>query len=223
MKTKILGSLIASFLIAGAAQAQQVISYFAQIPQATTNWTQTLQLPSFDSGLGTLTQVKLSYTGDVWQSLFAENTSLANASTYNLTTTATLTLGKQGGPTLFAPTPIAFNRAGPVLGYDGNLDFGGTSGVTFNQQTTVNGTYFDGDLPSYLGLGPINFVASASGLSTLISGGNFVKGALTSAATGLSVEYTFTAIPEPSAYAAIFGAAALAFVTIRRRLVRSID
>lgn len=216
MKTHRLLSLVAGLMLAGAAQAQQVVSYFAAMPRTTTSWTKALQLPGFDTNLGTLTQVKLSYSGEAWQSLFAENSS-AGGSTYDLTTTATLTVGKQAGPTLVSLAPMGFHRTGSVGAFDGNLDFVGSSGVTFSQHVMGNGVFFDADLASYLSMSPINFSASASGVSTLISGGNFAKGASTSAAASLSVEYTYAAIPEPSTYAVILGAAMLGFVTIRRR------
>jgi len=222
MKTHRLLTLVAGLMLAGAAQAQQVVSYFAQIPQTATNWTKVLQLPGFDTTLGTLSQVKLSYSGEAWQSLFAENTG-ASGSTYNLTTTATLTVGKQGGPTLVSLAPLSFNRTGSVAAFDGSLDFAGTSGVTFSQHVTGNGVFFDSDLASYLSASPLNFSASASGISTLISGGNFAKGASTSAAASLGVEYTYTAIPEPSTYAVILGLTALGFVTIRRRMGLVVD
>lgn len=222
MKTHRILSLVAGLMLAGAAQAQQVVSYFAAIPQSTTNWTKTLQLPGFDASLGTLSQVKLSYAGEAWQSLFAENSS-ASGSTYNLTTTATLAVGKQGGPTLVSLAPMSFNRTGSVGAFDGNLDFAGSSGVTFSQHVTGNGVFFDSDLASYLTASPINFSATAAGVSTLISGGNFAKGASTSAAASLSVEYTYAAIPEPSTYAVILGTVMLGFVTIRRRMGLLVD
>ena len=222
MKTHRFFALVAGLMLAGAAQAQQVVSYFAQIPQSTTNWTKMPQLPGFDSNLGTLTQVKLSYSGEVWQSLFTENQD-GNGSSYDLLTTATLSLAKTGGPALFTPAAIVLHRTGSVTAFDGSFDFGGTSGVTFSQDQTVSGMYLDPSLASYISTSPIGFTATARGVSSWSTSGNSASGALTSAASSLGVEYTYVAIPEPSAYAALLGAAVLGIVTIRRKQARIVD
>jgi hypothetical protein len=223
MKTQVIASLLLASFLAVSAQAQQVVTYFASVPQSTTNWTRSLQLPQFDPALGTLSQVKLLLDGEVWQSLFGENMS-AGSSSYDFTTTATFKLDRSGGPTLLTTVPLVFNRAGPIGGFDGGLDFGGTSGVTFDQHALAqSGTYIDLNHLDYIGLGNCDFIASASGVSSLISGGNFAKSATTSAAASIGVEYTYAPIPEPSTYAALLGAVALTFVTIRKRRVASLD
>lgn len=216
MKSHHIYSLIAGMLLTGAAQAQQIVSFRGEILKTSTDWTQTLQLPRFDARLGSLTQVKLSYAGEVWQTLYAENKS-PTASTYDLTATATLALSRLSGPKLFAPVPITLHRAGALGAFDGNLDFAGTSGDRFCQDFAFTRVFMDPNLDCYVGSGSIGFIASAVGCSTLISGGNFVKGGSTSAAASLSVEYSYATIPEPSAFAVMLGVAAVGVVALRRR------
>jgi len=223
MKPQCFFSLIAGLVLAGSAQAQQVVASFSsEILRTTTDWTQTLQLPGFDASLGTLTQVKLSYAGEIWQSLQAENLG-AGPATYDQTTTATLSLGKTAGPTLFSPAPIVFHQTGSLSGFDGTPDFAGPSGVASDLDTKTNGFILDPNLASYLSLNPISFDVSVASVTPAITGGNFLTGNKTDAAVSLSVEYTYTAIPEPSTFAVILGAGVLGFVTIRRRKVLSLD
>jgi hypothetical protein len=221
MKPHVFLSLVAGLILAGTAQAQQVVSYFSDIPRTSTNWTQTFQLPSFDSTLGTLTQVKFTYSGEVLQSVYAENIGSVGTP-FDLTSTTTVGISKNGGPSL-SSTPVSLHRTGNLASYDGNFDFAGTSGVSYNSDVTFGGVYLDSNLASYLSGTPIDFIASATGVGSLIAGGNSQTGQSSEAAANLKVEYTYTAIPEPSIYALLLGAIVLGIVTIRRQKVASLD
>lgn len=222
MKTRHLSGLIAVFLFSrGIAPAQEILSYYAQIPRSTTDWApaKALQVPGFDASLGTLTGVELTYSGEIWQSLFFENTSPSSSATYDLLTLTTLTFGEVGGPVLIDNTasPTSFHKSGVVGRFDGTLDSAGTSGVTFNQDTVMNGVYNDPNLAGYISSGPIGFSATTLGsFSMTASGGNNSAGVSTSAAVDLQVEYSYTPIPEPAAYSVVLGLAALGLVLRRR-------
>src|ERR1035437_1220340 len=125
-------ALFVSLLLTSVAQAQQVLAYFVQIPASTPDWNQIVQVPGFDSSLGALTQVKLSFAADVWQSLYAENRSCA-PSTYDLSTSATLNLSKFGGPALITFDPVTLHRTGSLAAFDGKLNYAGASGFRFCQ------------------------------------------------------------------------------------------
>ncbi|HVP45694.1 MAG TPA: choice-of-anchor E domain-containing protein [Bryobacteraceae bacterium] len=214
--------LIGLFLLCASAQAQSILSYYAAIPKSATNWTpaKDLQLPGFDASLGTLTEVKLTYSAEIWQTLFAENLSAGSTATYDLTTTATFTLGRADGPTLInnSASPTVFHQTGSLGTYDYVPDFGGTSGITLNQDTVISGLYLDPNLAAYVSLAPIDFSATALATSTLVMhGGTGSDGAATAAAATLRVDYTYAAIPEPGAYGALLGLAALGMIIRRRR------
>ena len=220
MKIKYVSSLVfAAAALVAVVQAQQVVSYYAEIPNVPTDSPQTLSLPGFDSALGNLTEVKLTYTGQIWQSVFGEN--IGNASTtYDLSTTTQLALAKADGPTLFSPPSFSLKRKGGVGAYDGTTDSAGASGVRFDQSIVTDGIYIDPELAHYIGVDAINFKASASSVSQLLSEGIFAKGLSVSILAGLSVDYTFTSlasIPEPSAYAALMGGAVLLGILRQRR------
>ncbi len=206
--------------IAGAAaRAQGVLSYYSQFPAvglANADWSETLDLPGFDSNLGTLTQVTLNYSGEVLQTIDAENTAGAEAS-YDLASNAALAVYNAGGLCLFDPGPINLHRAGTLSAFDGALDFAGTSGVGFQQDTRTTDSLNDPNLGAYIDAGVLHFLASATDAMALSSGGDSVNGGSTSAAVRLGVTYAFTPIPEPAAYAALLGLFVLGYVAIHRR------
>ncbi len=226
MKIKyVSGLLLVASAFVAVAQAQQVVSYYADIPNVTAGSPQQLELPGFDSSLGDLTEVKLTYSGELWQSVFGENTGNNPNASYDLMTAAQLALAKSDGLTLFSSPSYALNRKGTVGAFDGKLDFGDISGVRFNQNVETSGIYIDPDLAHYKGVDAIDFKATVKSLSQFISDANFAKGSSLSSSVALSVDYTFTpftAIPEPPAYAALIGAMVLVGVSLKRRQIAAV-
>lgn len=227
MKFHSLSIFFIGLLLSGTAHAQfiQGQNYLmtggeVAIPQTSTPWTQLVQIPSFDTTLGALNQVRLEYTGEIWQSVGAENQN-AVSSTYDLNSSITFALGKQGGPSLLNTTSITLAQSGSLAAFDQTIDFAGASGVAFDQHLSTGVFYSDPMLTDYLGSGSISFFVSATGAATLIAPANVATFQSSSAAGNFRVLYGFTAIPEPSTYAAILGVVTLGFVTIRRRQVRS--
>lgn len=204
-------------MLAGAARAE-VVSYATSTgpTQQATNWSTTLNLPAFDASLGTLTAVKFSYKGDVLHTIFAENLN-ALPSSYDLLSQVNLQLTHEGGLTLFAPAPLVFNATGNQAAFDGLLDFDGASGDTLLHEGTWSDDYFASSLLPYIGSTPLSFAATAVSSFSNEGGGNFATGGEATAGASLTVEYTFTPIPEPSTYAALLGGAALGFAALRRR------
>lgn len=220
MKIKYVSSLLFALAFAAAVQAQQVVSYYAEIPNVTSGTPQVIELPGFDTALGNLTAVKLTYTGEIWQSVFGENMN-STSSTYDFSNTAQLSLAKDNGLTLFAPPAFTLKRKGVAGVYDGSVDFANASGFRFNQNVANSGVYVDPELAQYAGVQAINFKASTMSFSSLDAVGNFAKGSSLSALASLSVDYTFTpltAIPEPGTYAFLVGGVMMMAVAYKRRL-----
>jgi len=218
-------SVVGLFLLGCTARAQEILSYYTQVPDSATNWEQTLQLPGFDASLGTLTQVQLIFTANMSQSVFAQNLGGTESVPYNLKSEAWVTAGKAGGPLLFGGVGsiAVLQQSGTLGAFDGTQGSGGASEVSLNKDSVINGQYVDPDLAGYVGVPSISFDASARAYSWLtIGGGNYADGAVTMTSEGLQVDYTYTptAIPEPPAFASLLGATALGFVILRRRRIR---
>ena len=216
---QLLAPVVGLILAGAAARAQGVLSYATQFPAAglaATDWSQTLELPGFDSRLGTLTRVMLDYSGEVFQGVVAENTA-GTATPYGLSSTSSLEVYNAKGTCLFDPGPIELNRTGTLAPFDGTLDFAGASGVSFAQDTRTTDSLNDPNLGAYIDAGMLQFLATATNVTTLSSGGDSVSGASSQAAVRLGITYAYTPIPEPTAYAAVVGLAALGWVVLRRR------
>lgn len=207
-----------------SAAAQSILSYIVTTPGVDapsgsfTNWTKTLQLPGFDASFGALTSVKLTFEGVILQTAKGENIGTTAASfAYNVTTN--LTMSRQGGPMLFAPAATILAGAGTNAASDGTLDFAGLSGFAFTQTMAVSDSYTTttpSDLATFIVPGTIDFVATAMATSSVTGSGQFVSQTISKASAGLTVDYTFTPIPEPSAYAAVMGLAGLGLALCRR-------
>lgn len=228
MKTHLLGSFIAALLLAGAAQAQQVVSYVTSslnplLTGTPNSDTRSIQLPGFDANLGTLTHVTLTFDGFVQQRARGEFYNNAGTGTspfsYNLTTT--VSLDRTGGPDLLDFTPVTLAGAGTRQSlFDGTIDFAGASGFDTTLITTaLLDSYFAPQnlLASYISVSPVSFLVTATGNSSISGPGNVILGTTNLVGGFLGVEYTYTAIPEPSTYAAILGAATLGYAALRRR------
>ncbi len=104
--------------------------------------------------------------------------------------------------------------------YDGTTDFGGASGLSTSSllasgstTTTLSSAFF----PLFEGIGNVNVLVNALGLSSASGPGNVIYAFSTLAAASVKVIYTYSPVPEPSAWVglALLGAGALVY---RKRL-----
>lgn len=113
--------------VTGAAQADTIV-LTDTFGLATTNWTNALSgLSQFDSSLGTLNAVTINLSGDIVQTLKAENTGAVGD---NLTPVAGANLLFRKGTTTLQT--LALSNTGSTFAasaFDGTSDFGGTSGA----------------------------------------------------------------------------------------------
>jgi autotransporter-associated beta strand protein/T5SS/PEP-CTERM-associated repeat protein len=91
------------------------------------------------------------------------------------------------------------NTAGPVI------NFNSTQNYSYTIATTTSGI---------TGFSPSAFTLNTAGFTNALNGGTW---SLAQSGNNLNLHFTASAIPEPSTYAAIFGAAALALAAYRRK------
>ncbi len=185
--------------------ATMTATYVGTVDQQTTDLTGVAAtfappLTKFDSSLGLLIQVDVTYQGTGTTSITAKNTS-ASAGTFHNTTNVVYTLGS--GDT-------------GVDGLLGSLTFTGTSDSGVNNLASgASGTFgpytYDvsqsatftsaGDLARFIGSGPLTFlVTTATSASNSNTGGNINLNQDTQAGGVVTVTYTYqtAAVPEPS-------------------------
>lgn len=217
MNTRVLSFLAAALAFSATACAQSVISHFRSLSPISVNttWNQSVSLPGFDSGLGVLTQVNLTFSGNISQTLAAENLDPGSRS-YHMINSVTLALSNPNGPLLALP-PSVLQQNGTLAAFDGNFDSGGTSGATFVQTTPLSAMVLDGNLSNYIDAALVSFSVGANGTSILSGAGTiFMQGSASAGAT-LNVEYMYSPIPEPDFFAALLGIGALGLLARHAR------
>ncbi len=212
---------LATVAVAGlAASALADVSYNGSVPLTNTNWMSSISVPQFDPALlapgEEMWCVVIKLTGGVEGRIRAE--SLDNdVSLITAAISAQITANAPAGlQVITVPlTNVMFN----ATAFDGNIDFGGTSG--FDTGTQVGGDMdsnsvgLPADLSPYIGLGNILIPVDAEGLSTVSGAGNIVSIINTAAAVELEITYKTRQIPTPGA-AALVGIGGL-MVARRRR------
>lgn len=179
-------------------------SYFGD-----TNFEQTLSVDQFDSSLGTLNSVKLTFDGSMIGSAGFENTAespydaafWANLN-FSSTIDNAITLDiKDSSTTYISETQDGMATAPDLAAYDGVEDYDGDSGTTIeiineSYQTTITITD-PSELAAFVGSGVIDFAIDASNQGTTYLVG-IGSGSITSQAGGtVSAEYDYT-VPEPA-------------------------
>lgn len=169
-----------------------------------TNWgPENLILPQFDEmgGARVLTQVTVDWIAGVFGSVQVESLD-SEPSVITATLAADITLV---GPSGFSENPMPmdvgiFN----ATGFDGTVDFAGTSGQTFpnlagNEAGQIVFT-IQADLNPFIGAGNVIFMASATSTSSVTSPGNVIAAFMTNASASVSVTYGYI-VPAPGAMA----------------------
>lgn len=229
MNARTFALLFIGIATAGGANAQQVLSYVASTPSVTapsgsfTNWTKTLEVPRFDSSLGTLTEVRLAFGGTAFQSAGGENLG-ATGGNYSYSISTHFTLARAGGgSSLFTPAAVTLSGSGNLSPFDNTLDLAGTSGFRVEQTISRPGelTLVDSlSLSSYIGSGDLEFTATAAAVSSITGPGQFATQAISKASVSVAIDYVYTPIPEPGTTAALLGVSAFGLILLRRRFTR---
>ena len=200
MKKRITAFLATVLLLCMGSAFAVTQTHTCTIPLSTTNWTNALSVPKFNSSLGTLNGITFILTGHVEGAAMLENLETAAADiTVNLS--ARLTLMRPDNSVLLVSIPVV-SRTENVGSFDGEIDFLGTSGRTYenlsaNHSETAVLLAPSADLGLFTGTGNINLPIRAEGFSSGEGAGNLLLQFRTLASAQAQVKYDYTAVPEP--------------------------
>lgn len=211
-------ALLSVLVVAGVARAA-VISDSDTIALQRTNFTKTLSVSQFDPSLGTLTQVKLTFTGALLAQAGYEyvdvGPSYVGIIDYSISQDLGITQGANTFLTLSNNVVDALNVLA-MLAFDGVMDFAGASGYTDPGVSQADAQDYiltaPGDLAPFIGLGTTDYYVAAAVASSSISAPNGMV-AMTSSYAGASLTVEYTYIPEP----ATLGLLALGGLALIRR------
>ena len=172
----------------------------ASIPFSGLNWTKSLALPQFDASLGALESVEVSFKGAARGTIQLENTD-SEAADYLARVSYVLKLSKPSGAELLTVQPNGEVQGGNLDAYDGALDYGGASGISYPQTSasaagtvTISGA----DLAAFVGAGVVSFPVRAQSNSDVATPGNFDTLILNEAAADIEVTYRYSFTPAPA-------------------------
>ncbi|HXQ21286.1 MAG TPA: choice-of-anchor E domain-containing protein, partial [Candidatus Acidoferrales bacterium] len=180
--------------VAGAQTATQTVC--ATIDQTATNWSSSVTLTQFDPSLGVLTEVDLTATGTIVQTIKMESKDAA-PTTVTGTGTATITVTPPTAPNLVAsPTNVVTHN---FTAFDGTVDFGGTSGSTDAGVTTSSTATLSPYTPisDFNGPGSLTMPVTASATFQASGAGNLVTQVTTTAGVNVCATYTYL-LPTPT-------------------------
>ncbi len=194
--------LLACAVYAGAASITRTVT----IPIQSTDWDRNLMFNQFDPMLGTLNSISFSLTGTLSGDVQVENRN-ATPATVSTTLQATLTLRRPDMSVLVVSIPSVVRQFNATA-YDGNLDYGGTSGMTYPTTTTshtetVSGLSSAADKALFQGTGVISLPCSAVGFAGGSGAANLALLFSADAGASATITYDYTPVPEPSSLLAL--------------------
>lgn len=224
-KLLIAASVAVFTLSSGFAQAATVSYTSATVANQETDFYATdnvgLDLQKFNSALGVLNSVTLELTANILGSIQFESTS-ASSGTVFTDLAAKVSLLSPTGQTLVATVPVS-SKVDTVTKYDKHLDFGGTSGRTYDDLSatkTESVTFTDSSeyFALFSGSGYLQALLSAVSASKVEGPGNMASAFTTTAGGFAKVTYDYTVANTPLPGAVwLFGSAMVGLMGFGKR------
>jgi len=214
------GVIAGALSFASASNAGVLLeeSYSGMVAMQATDWEESLSVQQFDDKNGTrqLVSICIHLTGGVSGSVGLESLDNEPAKiAVELSAQISLSLG---GATLGVVIPIAddtFNASA----FDGDIDFGGTSGMTFEKLAASDSadnklTAADEAFAGFLGDGKVKLDGEANGTSFGSGAGNLILQFNTQAEMAYRITYKYLEVPAPGTAVILAG---IGFAGARRR------
>ncbi len=223
MKTTVLTCLLFANAAASTAFAQSTAVYDATFGSAASPWVvgtesaETLNVPGFDPSLGRLTAVEITLTATAGGSVTVINFTEKPQGFANATASMTASVTGPGATTVSA-SPAATDPSGVALGPKFNVSNFGTVSGTVSRSVNVSSEHFS--LYEALGGGLIALAVKSSSQGTYSGTGGLGDIGFSGTADifgDVKVAYTFTTIPEPSAFAVVLSSIVFSVALVRRR------
>ena len=186
--------LVVLTLTAGLALAE-TYEVSALVPQTTTDWSDDLQLDSFDTSLGALTAVHFFVEGRFDGEFFHENQGdtpvwWQDIMTWNLD----VSMDRANRPDEVILFDDQVTAAGELLTYDGADDFAGDSGVRHTFHTPISGgIVITGDgVNDFIRDGKVVVHLEARGQANLSMGGSGLFGSKSTCTAKVILTYEYT-------------------------------
>lgn len=201
--------------------AVMTITETASVGLTTTNFDEVVSVNQFDSSLGDLLSVTFSLEGFVEANARLESEDAAPA-VVTTEISVTLTLTETILDNTLVVTVPSLSEVFNASAFDGSVDFGGTSGITYEELTatdTETNTFNDGaTLALFTGLGTVDLNLNALAVSFASGAGNLITQFQTAAGGNIEVvyEYRVPSVSAPS-HLALLGLGLVAFAGMRRK------
>ncbi len=189
-------SALAALALGGVVTAQtSTLCYTDSIPLQSTNWNSSITVPQFNPTLGNLQSIQFTLSGRIEGSANIESLD-AGPTTVNTSFSASITLTRPDNSVIVVTIPIA-NFSDSVTGFDGLIDFLGTSGeshpgiIATDSDVAVSPPPVS-DLALFTGFGNVTLPVVALGNSIATGSGNVVTQFMTMAQASCEVCYTYT-------------------------------
>lgn len=193
---------LVALALAGTTVHAAAVSHSAAVVLQPTNWETTLDIPRFDSALGTLTGVTVEVRDSLVHKVEFENKSPSSTSRFRDSVYVTVDVQRPAATSLVSA--VAKLYATSLVGvYDGTVDYAGTSGVTLDGLTDCasgSATTADAaDLALFTGSGSITLPCRADAWFLFsYNGGNANYRLTTQARAEVVVTYTYTPAVVPA-------------------------